>query len=87
MIAHFVHSITPSMVVAVDTAAAAAIAWAKCPNPEATVTHGAMDAEHARLLVTFQADMDDRIAEVMEGIAELNRQLKEIRQGTGPRVA
>ncbi|MGW5532497.1 hypothetical protein [Streptomyces xanthochromogenes] len=74
------------MVAAVDTVAAAAIAWAKCPNPDATVTHGAMDAEHARLLVTFQADMDDRIAEVMEGIAELNRQLRELREAAAPQV-
>ncbi|MFG2620699.1 hypothetical protein ACGFXC_24110 [Streptomyces sp. NPDC048507] len=87
MIANFVHSITPGMIAAVDTVAAAAIAWAKCPNAEATVTHGAMDAEHARLLVTLQADMDDRIAEVMQGIAELNGQLAELRQAAAARVA
>ncbi|MEU3690509.1 hypothetical protein [Streptomyces narbonensis] len=70
MIMNFVHRITGKMVRDCDTESAAEMAWESCPNADETVTHGAMDAEHARLLVTIQRDLEDQIEAVEEAVKE-----------------
>ncbi|WP_367138477.1 MULTISPECIES: hypothetical protein [Streptomyces] len=70
MIKNFVHHITSDMVTACDTESAANTAWENCPNADEVVTHGAMDAEHARLLVCVQADTEEQIREVEQAVLE-----------------
>ncbi|MFF0745284.1 hypothetical protein ACFYVL_33290 [Streptomyces sp. NPDC004111] len=59
MIQNFAHKITADVVEECDTDSAAEIAAEHCPNPDATVTHLAMDMEHARFMVTVERQILD----------------------------
>ncbi|MEU9603675.1 hypothetical protein [Streptomyces sp. NPDC048057] len=84
MIRDFVHHITSAMVSNCDTDSAAAVARRHCPDGDAIVTQRGMDAEHARLLVCLQADMDDRIADLVEELKQLTRRMTVLEQATSP---
>ncbi|MFF3555363.1 hypothetical protein ACFYXL_18410 [Streptomyces tsukubensis] len=82
MIKDFVHLITQDMVMDCDTTAAVEVALRNCPDRDGVVTWADMDSEHARLLVTLQTDMWERFEEIIQRLADLERQVAHMKTMT-----
>lgn len=72
MIENFTLRITAEMVDECDVEGAAEVAMDSCPNPDALVTWGALDAEHARMQVKVDRSIQDVEEYLIERCGEVD---------------